>query len=307
MLLSEVVGRTPRIAFFTYPEWAFGAIHEALCKELYKIGIFATLLDWNASYAPLEMERLSQVYDIFVTHPGSGVNALLQYGIPYSQIVAIAHEVSDIESGLLCGNDYDSFRQYAVINPNLIETSSTLGISRTPLVVQNGVHFDWFYSVPSTSLQTLGYSGSLVSLMMDGVTDRKRGYLSSKLAHRSGLGYNRAEGYGYRTMPLFYRSVDAVVLTSLQDACGLPMMEAAAAGRLPLGTPVGILKQSEGRGGIILPFDPDLFLHEGEDVLRYYKRNPESYLRTCLRVQEYAKEYYDWPKVLPSWVKVFSS
>lgn len=302
MKLSEVTGRTPRIAFFTYPEWAFGAIHEALCRELYKVGIFASLLDWNASYSREEFARLVQMFDIFVTHPGSGVTALLHYGVPYAQITAIAHEVSDIESGIQYQNEFESFRQYAVINPSLVTKSAELGIQRVPKVVQNGIHFDWYYDIPSPCLGTLGYAGALTSIMMDGVTDRKRGHLASELAHRAGLEFSFAEGYGYRTMPLYYRSVDAVIMTSIQDACGLPMMEAAAAGRLPLGTPVGILKQSGGSAGILLPMDADKLLSEGLSVLRYYARNPLAYRSKCLQAQEFAREHYDWSKVLHLWI-----
>jgi len=42
-----------RIAFFTYNEWAFGSIHKALIKELYKNGIDANIIDWNIPYTSI--------------------------------------------------------------------------------------------------------------------------------------------------------------------------------------------------------------------------------------------------------------
>jgi len=299
---SELAGRAPRVAFFTYPDWAFGSIHEALCRELYKVGIFATILDWNATYSHSEFDRLREVYDVFVTHPGSGVNALLKYGIPYSQIVAIAHEVSDIQSGLQHRNDFNAFKNYAVINPKLTEASAGFGIERKPAVVQNGIHFDWYYMPPPESLRTIGYAGSVTSTMMDGVTDRKRGHLSLTLANQAGLKHSFAEGYGYRTMPMFYKSVDAVVMTSIQEACGLPMMEAAAAGRLPVGTPVGILEQHGTFAGDILPMNEVDLVKEGANLFRYYANNRLGFRIRCSTVQDYAREHYDWSKVIEPWI-----
>lgn len=298
--------RSPRIAFFTYPEWAFGSIHEGLSKELYKVGIFSTLLDWNTDYSNQEFERLTALYDAFVTSPGLAVELLLQYGVPYSKIVAIAHEVSDIQSGLIYGNDYSLFKAYAVINPSLQRVSKSLGIDREAFVVQNGIHFDYFYQPVPHSLETLGYAGSFQSFMIDGVTDRKRGYLSLQLASSANLKYSRAVGYGYRSMPMFYNSVDAIVMTSLQEACGLPMMEAAASGRLPMGTSTGILELMGEDAGVILPVGELEFLARGLEELNFYKKDRDSFIRKCKLVQEFARVNYDWTVVLPLWVQALS-
>lgn len=297
--------RAPRLAFFTYPEWAFGSIHEALCKELYKRDIQATLLDWNQTYTQDEMQRLSQVYDAFVTHPGSGVTKLRELGVPYEQIIAIAHEVSDLEAGITLRNDFERFKQFAVISPSLAQRSAEM-VGRKPLIVRNGIHFDWYYAPPSDSLKTLGYAGSSVSYMSDGVTDRKRGYLAFDLAQKAGLKFTRAEGYNYRTMPLFYNSVDAVVMTSTQEACGLPMMEAAAAGRLTLGTPVGVMEQFPASAGVLLPTEPDELLENGAKVLSYYCASPTKYKARCLEIQDFARETYDWSKVIDGWIEVLT-
>jgi len=39
-----------KILFFIEDNWAFGSIHNALCKELYKYDIYSNLLNWKVSY-----------------------------------------------------------------------------------------------------------------------------------------------------------------------------------------------------------------------------------------------------------------
>ena len=83
-------------------------------------------------------------------------------------------------------------------------------------------------------------------------------------------------------MPEFYRSVDAVVTSSISEAAQLPVMEAAAAGRLVIGTPVGHfpLRAYQG-GGIIAPAAADKFRAFTAATLRYYKDNPTAYVEKC--------------------------
>lgn len=91
-----------RIAFFTYPEWAFGAIHYGLCKELYKYGIDADVIDWTRCYTLDEFKEFNDLYDLFVTTPCTGLQGLINnYKIPPSKIVSIAHGIRDVRIGLV--------------------------------------------------------------------------------------------------------------------------------------------------------------------------------------------------------------
>ena len=95
-------------------------------------------------------------------------------------------------------------------------------------------------------------------------------------------------------MPDFYRTVDAVLISSISEGAGLPVMEAAAAGRLVIGTPVGHfpLKAYQG-GGIIAPIEAEKFKEFAVATLRYYKENPAAYVEKCRSIQEAARKF-DW-------------
>lgn len=84
------------------------------------------------------------------------------------------------------------------------------------------------------------------------------------------------------------------------------MMEGAAAGKLCIGTPVGYFEEN-GKlgGGCLVSMDEENFIKETIDILSHYKYNNEAYKRKCLDIQEYARENYDWSKVIDQWIKLF--
>ena len=84
------------------------------------------------------------------------------------------------------------------------------------------------------------------------------------------------------------------------------MMEAAAAGRLCIGTPVGYFaKHGQNGGGHLVSLDEENFIQETVDILMDYKYNNDRYKKKCLDIQEYARENYDWSKVIDQWIKLF--
>ena len=80
----------------------------------------------------------------------------------------------------------------------------------------------------------MGYAGSM-SVKTYGV-EWKRGELAEAAAREAGLAFKVAGWTGNQIsiydMPDFYRTVDAVLATSVSEGAGLPVMEAAAAGAL---------------------------------------------------------------------------
>jgi ribonucleotide reductase alpha subunit len=52
-----------RVLFFIEDNWAFGSIHNALCKELYKYDIYSNLLNWKTRYTKKEFDLLNKTYD----------------------------------------------------------------------------------------------------------------------------------------------------------------------------------------------------------------------------------------------------
>jgi glycosyltransferase involved in cell wall biosynthesis len=104
----------------------------------------------------------------------------------------------------------------------------------------------------------------------------------------------------------YYKGVDSVIMSSTEEACGLPMLEAAAAGRLCIGTPVGYFAENGLKGGgIQVSLEENQFVNEVSAILNYYKNNPDQYRRKCLDIQEYARYNYDWSKVIDQWIELF--
>ena len=112
--------------------------------------------------------------------------------------------------------------------------------------------------------------------------------------------------YHYLAMPGYYKTVDALIMASIEEAAGMPMLEAAAAGRLCIGTPVGYFAEHGLRGGgHLVGLDEENFVKETVDILQHYKYNDDAYKKKCLEIQEYARENYDWSKVVDQWIKLF--
>ena len=146
--------RMPRVAFFTYTEWAFGSIHKALCKELYKCGIQADIIDWNRQYSRDEFKFLLDTYDTFVTTPSNAPQILHTYGVPWGKMILIAHGREDIQ---MCAQEYiipyNFLKGYGVIAKNLVETIRGYNIDCDVKVLQNGVSFDTFYKKKKTGMK----------------------------------------------------------------------------------------------------------------------------------------------------------
>ena len=294
-----------RIAFFTYPEWAFGAVHNALCKELYKVGIYSNIIDWNKQYNQKEFESFLELYDVFVTVPGNAVPCLLSYGVPYDRITAIAHGRFDIQAGLAHNNDYNKFRKYGGVSPDLAQFSKSLGVTREMQIAKNGIHFDYFYRKPSTQLNTIGYGGALeYKNQYNEGKDLKRGYLVKKISESAEIPVNLVSPRSYMAMPTYYRDVDCVMVSSTEESCGLPLMEGAAAGRLPISTPVGVARDYGNAPGLVFPFDEVEFVTQSTSQLRLLKNNSETFHKMCVDAQDFARQNYDWSVRIWDWIRL---
>jgi len=297
-----------RIAFFTYPEWAFGAIHNALCKELYKHGIYANIIDWNKQYARQEFDAFNDLYDIFVTVPGNAPPCLNSYGVPNEKIAAIAHGRYDIQAGIRYRNPFHEYKVWGGVSPDLESYAKLMGIARDMVIAKNGIHFDYFYSKPSTSLGVIGYGGALeYKNHLDEGKDLKRGYLIKRIGDGLALPINLVEPRHYLSMPGYYPQVDCVMVSSTEESCGLPLMEAAAAGRLPISTPVGVARDYENAPGIVLPFEEDKFVTEAVQKMDLLAKDDDGFHKLCCEAQEFARANYDWSHRIQDWITLLTS
>ncbi len=296
-----------RIGFYTYSEWAFGAIHNALCKELYRLGIYANIIDWNKTYTQLEFDSFMELYDVFVTSPGKAVDILLAFGVPYDKIIVVVHGRYDVQAGISHGNNFNAFRKYGGVSPDLQEYSKLLGINRDMIVAMNGIHFDYFYDKPQTKLSNIGYGGALeYKNHLDHNRDLKRGYLIKKVSDRTGIPINVVTPRSYMTMPSYYKTVSCVMVSSTEESCGLPLMEAAAAGRLPISTPVGVARDYPNSPCIVLPFDENDYVERAFSVLSTLKSDSYQYHLNCVEAQDFARQHYDWSVRIWDWIKLLA-
>jgi glycosyltransferase involved in cell wall biosynthesis len=297
-----------RVCFFTQNRWAFGSIHHGLAKELWKHGIYANLLDWTKEYSAEEFKLLRDSYDVFVTMPDAVLALHYKYEVELERIVAVAHGQWDI---LLAKEQadqdfYPKLKGFGVISNVLKQKCYDWEISRIPKVVELGIHTDIYDNNIRTSLECAGYAGSGETKNWHGV-EIKRPKLAEQLIESSGLEVVRHAFYHHLAMPGYYRRVDCVIMSSIEEAGGLPMMECAAAGRLPMGTPVGYFEENAPKGGgVLLPLDESDFLREGKMWLDYYRQNPSRYRAKCDEARDFARQNYDWRVKIQNWIDLFT-
>ena len=298
-----------KVIFFTQNRWAFASLHHGLSKELYKHGIYSNLLDYTISYSAEEFNLLIDTYDYFVTQSDS-IPQLMSYGTPLEKIVTVAHAEWDVNVAN-ANNVHDitnnySIHSYGVISDKLIDKVKSMSYNIRAKKVTNGINFEAFYSKPSDNLKNVGFGGKMQSYNFAG-QEIKRGHLVQQVALQCGLEFKPNGTYNYLAMPGYYKSVDAIIMSSTEEACGLPMLEAAAAGKLCIGTPVGYFAENGLKGGgIQIPVDEKGFLLQSHDILEYYKNRPSEYFKKCLDIQEYARYNYDWKYVIDSWIELFN-
>ena len=299
-----------KILIYGYTKWSHGRVYYDLCKHLHRRGYIVNILDWQVSQAG-HMAELAPYYDLFMTSV-DGVGSLVDiYGVPYDRIVAISHHELDIRMLIeRKGIDvFDKFAAYGVVSEFLYSASLMRGVARAPMVASLGINYADFHSDISERLQTVGYASSM-SVKTYGI-EWKRGDLAEAAAREAGLAFKVAGWTGnqisFHDMPEFYRSVDAVLVSSLSKSGPLPILEAAAAGRLVIGTPVGHfpLKANQG-GGILAPMEPEKYKAFTATTLRYYKDNPAAYIDKCRAIQDAARQF-DWKYAIGDWIELIEA
>lgn len=293
--------RRPRVTFFFESEWAFGNIHHELCKYLWDPGFNCNLVSWTRQYNQQELRDLQDDSDVFVTSPAAWFALQENFGLEPHNVILIAHGRRDLEDFLkhFSSTDLEDFRGYAVVSSWLIDVSRELGIKRVPDLVPVAINVDNYRIPPSTNLRRVGYAGTLNTLY----SDIKRVELAREAVERAGLEFVVAEGSisNYITMPSFYRSVDAVIISSAHEGACMPMLEAGAAGRLVVTTPVGHWSSRVGEmGSEVLPIDPVGFLEQAIKTLEFYRDNPAKYQQKCQDIQRHSQNY-DWAQVIDLW------
>jgi glycosyltransferase involved in cell wall biosynthesis len=299
-----------KVLIYGYTQWSHGRVYYDLCKQLHRRGYIVDMLDWRLNHASY-IGGILPYYDLFMTAL-DGVSTLVDsYQVPYDRIIAVSHH--ELDKRILIEQKgvevFEKFANYAATSDFIYSASLMSGVPRVPVVASIGVNFSEFYSDISERLTTVGY-GSSMSAKTYGI-EWKRGELAEAAAREAGLAFKVAGSTGNQTsfhdMPDFYRTVDAVLTSSISEAAQLPVMEGAAAGRLVIGTPVGHfpLKAYQG-GGIIAPIEAEKFKTFTAATLRYFKENPAAYIDKCRAIQEAARKF-DWQYSIDQWVDLIET
>jgi len=302
--------RAKKILIYGYSKWSHGRVYYDLSKYLHRRGYIVDTLDWRVSHAEY-FSKLAKYYDFFMTSLDGAPSLLDDYAVSGDRIIAVSHGEFDIrmlveQKGV---EIFDKFASYGVLSEFLFCASLTRGVPRPPMVASLGIDYSEFYSDISERLVQVGYAGSM-SLKTYGI-ELKRGELAEAAAQEAGLPFrvagSMANQIRFQDMPGFYREVDAVLSASISEGAGLPTMEAAAAGRLVIATPVGHFsrKAYEG-GGIIAPVEAEKFKAFTGATLRYYKDNPAAYRDKCRIIQEAARKF-DWQYSIGEWIELIEA
>jgi hypothetical protein len=302
--------KATKVLIYGYPQWSHGRVYYDLCKQLHRRGYIVDIINWQENHAAY-IADLIPFYDLFMTAL-DGVHTLTAvYGVPHQSVIAVSHHELDIrmlieQKGM---EEFDKFANYGVVSEFLYCASLMRGVPRVPKVASLGINLAEFYSKISERLSTVGYASSM-SVTTYGI-EWKRGELAEAAAREAGLEFRVAGSTGNQTsfhdMPEFYRTVDAVLTSSISEAAQLPVMEAAAAGRLVIGTPVGHFpRRAYEGGGILAPIEAGKFKAFAVKTLCYYKDNPTAYQEKCHAIQEAARKF-DWEYVIDEWVELIEA
>jgi glycosyltransferase involved in cell wall biosynthesis len=302
--------KATKLLIYGYPQWSHGRVYYDLCKHLHRRGYIVDILNWQLNHSDY-IGELIRYYDLFMTAL-DGVRTLVDsYRIPLDRIIAVSH--GELDARMLIEQKgievFDKFANYGVVSESLYCASLMRGVARVPMVASVGINYSEFHAEIPERLATAGYASSM-SLKTYGI-EIKRGELAEAAARDAGVAFKVAGWTGDQTsfhdMPEFYRTVDALLASSISEAAPLPVMEAAAAGRLVISTPVGHfpLKAYQG-GGIIAPVEVEKYKSFTTVTLRYYKDNPAAYVDKCRSIQEAAKQF-DWQYSIDAWIQLIEA
>jgi glycosyltransferase involved in cell wall biosynthesis len=307
----NTTSKATKVLIFGYTSWSHGRVYYDLCKRLQKKGYIVDVINWQEKHNDYIAELIS-FYD-FIISALDGISILADiYGVPYEQIIAVSHHEMDIrilseQKGI---EIFDRFAGYGVVSYQLFDASAIFGIRRHPLVVQLGVNFDEFCVEIPERLATVGYAGSFSHKTIDGI-EIKRGELAEAAAREAGLAFkvagSTADQISFHDMPEFYKSVDAILITSVSEGAQLPVKEGAAAGRLVISTPVGDFPLRASQGvGIVAPIESHKYKNFVTASLKHFKENPAAFAEICRKTQDAARKL-DWQYVIDDWVELIET
>lgn len=305
-----------KIAFYIEHEWAFGNIHTELSKHLHGVGIDGIILSWGNRYDVEQIKLYDKTVDLYMSTPQGSIWLIQNFGINPKKILTVFHSELDL---IFFKNRFSEdiinlCNSFGAVSKFLVKAAKDLGIEVSIQHLPLGINYDRYSMEPSVELKTIGYAGIYHGreefkngVPYDHPGLQKRSYLVKEIADELGLNFKVAKTLSYVTMPGFYSTIDCIICSSLKEGAGLPLMEAGAAGRLVLTTPVGHYEEKiKSFGGIQLPFDEVEFKETAKFIIRHYIENNTHYQTVCGGIKTHAKSY-DWRYYVDAWEKFIKS
>jgi glycosyltransferase involved in cell wall biosynthesis len=308
---ANAKSKATKILIYGYPAWSHGRVYYDVCKHLHSKGYIVDIINWQMNHAD-HMAQLISYYDLFISAL-DGVRTLVEvYGVAAGKVIGLSHHALDIRTVIeqMGVEIFDQLAGYGVVGYQLFDASVIFGVKRHPLVVHLGVNFDELCAEIPDRLATVGYAGSFSQQSVDGI-ELKRGVLVEEAAREAGLEFkiagSTAGQISFHDMPAFYKSVDAVLISSVTEGAGLPAREGAAAGRLVISTPVGDfpLRASQGLG-IVAPIESHKYKKFVAETLKHYKNDPSAFADICQKAQ-HAARHLDWQYMIDDWIELIES
>ena len=303
-----------KVVFFTEPNWAFGSIHSSLCKVLYP-NVNGEIVDFFQQYSLSTIQEIDSITDLWVTNWPSLL--IKEYEISPEKIVFLAHANWDLQTmhNQLPPKILKRLNKCGVIS-NHLKTSYMQGNwgerGDFPHVARLGIDYDRFANIgrehPVTQLKRIAVMGAYESYNIYG-QEIKRGrlvketieYINSK--YKFGLEFVNFPKAHYLSMPHRYSTLDCVVMASTEEGGGLPMLEAAAAGRLCIGTNVGYFANEKYGVHLTPEYDENEFKTRLEKAILYYIDPFHKFEleQKCREAQRAAMEW-DWSRRRNEWL-----
>lgn len=290
-----------RILFYIDEEWAFGLIHKELIKHFILAGHDCDTFDWAKCRDASELYAVCHNYDRVVTILGVE-HMLVNSGVPKNKIIVCAHAKCDIDAYLKYGGPVSEFCRFIAVSPFVKEYAET-HLKASPVTLQIGVSRGRYTQKTPTTLRAVGYASVMSRVNHQGV-EIKRGHLAAEICSKTGLQLEVAQKCTVLAIPYFWSRVDACLVTSLEEGAGMPMLEAAASGRLVITTPVGHATYLNAIGAVTMIEaleKPEDVVAQMVDHLQFFARHPLAFYHKCLKARE-AMAALDWKRLAPGWI-----
>lgn len=326
-----LVKMTIKVLFFTDHEWSLGRLVQDLAKHIRKYDIDITLLSWQTyrNYPYYYINQLRNCFDWFVSSSGGTQVLYYDMGIPIDKCIEVLYHTTDIN--ILTAKNGENNRiglpaevisklgRLVTLEKRVLNIVNNMQdrIPKKILHLKAGQNVDTFYGEPSEQLKVLGFANRFATrdqtqeARQQQITDPwvfKRGYLAFESALNAGLNFTIADRtiQTNKTMPGWYKRIDALSCPSEDQGAGAPVCEAGIAGKLVITTEAGEFTSKITKAGAeVVPVEEKGFVEESTRILSYYKANPAKYRERCYSIREYAIKTYSWDNYIVDWVELF--